>query len=99
MARLEKKSDDCTDDENRLESFAEDDEEGLEERFPAPRRALSEVDHRWQAVGDRVARRLGTIDVFALYRALEVGEVSLHGGDEPRLLGARRGLQRLEGDV
>ncbi len=99
VSGLEQKCDDCSNDENRLESFAQNDQEGLEERFPAGRWLLGEIDHRGQAIGDRIAGVFRSRDVVPLHRSLEVGEVSFHGGDEAGLFGARRRLERLERDV
>ena len=44
MAGLEQERDDGADDENRLEAFAQDDEERLPERFPAAARRARELD-------------------------------------------------------
>jgi len=55
MSGLEQEGDDGADNENRLEAFAQNDEERLEERFPVAGWTLGEVDDGREAVGDRIA--------------------------------------------
>ena len=99
MTGLDQEGHDRTDDENRLESFAQNDQKRLEKRFPVRGRRLREIDDRGQSIGNRIARALGAGDVVPLHRSLEVGEVALHRRDQSGLLRARRRLQRLERDV
>src|SRR2546423_5746692 len=99
MSGLEQQGDDGADDEDRFETFTQNDEERLKKRFPITGWTLGEVDDGRQLVGDRIARELGASDVVAFYCSLEVGEVPLHGGDESRFPGARRSLEWLERDV
>src|SRR5215204_3146846 len=99
MAGLEQEGDDRVDDEDRLEAFAQDDQERLQEGSPSSRRRARQLDDRRQTGRYRIARLLGTTDVARFDRALEVGELPFEVRDKTWALRSRRRLERLERDV
>src|ERR1700682_1075153 len=100
MSSLDQERDHCTDHQNRLEPFAQNDQEGLEERLPVSGRSLlRKIDDRGKSIRDRIARGLRPRDVLSPNGSLEAGEVAFHRRNEAGLLRARRSLERLERDV
>ena len=99
MAGLDQERHDRADDEDRLEPFPQDDQEGLQERTPPAARWLGELHDLREAQLNGVARSVGNAKIADLDGSLEVGELSLERGNESRVLGPGGRFQRLEGDV
>ena len=99
MTHLEQKRDDRADDENRLESLADDDEKGLKKCLEATARRSRQLDDLGHVRFDRVAGALGATNVVRPHRRFEVGEERLHGRNHAGVAPTGGCFDRLEREI
>ena len=99
MPGLQQEGDDGADDEDRLEAFAQDDQERLPERLDAAAGRRREREHGRHVAFDLRLLVLGGANVVAADRRLEAGVGLLHRRDQTRILRSRSRLDGLEPQV
>src|SRR3954463_15916256 len=99
MTGLQQEGHDRADDEDGLESFAEDDEKTLPERLGARTGRLRQRDHPRHVRFERIARALGAVNVTRLDISFEFGVECFYRGEDARIARARGRFDRLEREV